>query len=38
MVRGGIPNTIREVWTDVRGKVNGKWVYMLNHAEILPGT
>ena len=27
---------IREVWTDVRRKVNGRWVYVLDHAEVLP--
>ena len=37
MVRKGVPNTVTEVWTDARRKVDGKWVYMLNHAEILPG-
>jgi ketosteroid isomerase-like protein len=38
MVRGGVPSTVRELWTDARRKVDGRWVYMLNHAEILAGT
>ena len=38
MIRNGVPCTVREVWTDVRRKRNGKWVYMLGHAEVLPGT
>ena len=27
---------ITEVWTDVRRKINGNWVYVLDHAEVLP--
>jgi ketosteroid isomerase-like protein len=38
IVRAGVSNTIREVWTDVRRKVDGKWSYVLDHAEVLPGT
>jgi ketosteroid isomerase-like protein len=26
---------LREVWTDVRRKLNGRWVYVLDHAELL---
>jgi len=25
-----------EVWTDVRRKINANWVYVLDHAEVLP--
>ena len=33
----GKVTTLCEVWTDVRRLVDGNWVYLLNHAEILPG-
>ncbi len=33
-LRGEITK-IREVWTDVRRKIDGRWVYVLDHAEIL---
>lgn len=38
MVKGGRVSTIKEVWTDVRCRVGGEWLYVLDHAEILPGT
>ncbi len=28
---------LTEIWTDVRRQVNGRWVYVLDHAEALPG-
>lgn len=34
---GGI-EVVGEVWTDVRKQVKGRWVYLLDHAEVLPGT
>jgi ketosteroid isomerase-like protein len=27
---------ITEVWTDVRREINGRWVYVLDHAEVIP--
>jgi len=27
-----------EIWTDVRKKINGRWVYLLDHAHALPPT
>jgi ketosteroid isomerase-like protein len=38
MRKGNSLSTLREVWTDVRREVRGKWVYMLDHAEVLLGT
>jgi hypothetical protein len=38
MKRGDVVSAVREVWTDVRCRVNGKWVYKLDHTEVLPGT
>ena len=38
MVKRGQVRTIKEVWTDVRCRVDGKWLYVLDYAEILPGT
>jgi ketosteroid isomerase-like protein len=38
MRKGNDHSTLREVWTDVRCEVRGKWVYMLDHAEVLLGT
>jgi uncharacterized protein (TIGR02246 family) len=32
----GVPTRLTEIWTDVRRKVNGRWVYVLDHAEVLP--
>jgi len=31
-----VKTKLTEVWTDVRRKVNGRWVYVLDHAEVLP--
>ena len=33
----GSVRTFCEVWTDVRRRVDGNWVYLLGHAEIIPG-
>lgn len=33
--RGNI-SKVTEIWTDVRRKVNGDWVYVLDHAEVAP--
>ena len=33
----GSTTVVGEVWTDVRRRVNGRWVYVLDHAEVLPG-
>lgn len=30
-----VPTRLTEIWTDVRRKVNGRWVYVLDHAEVL---
>jgi ketosteroid isomerase-like protein len=34
--KGGDETQVREIWTDVRKKVNGRWVDVLDHAEVLP--
>ena len=34
--KAGKTTKVTEVWTDVRRKVNGRWVYVLDHAEVLP--
>ena len=36
LTRDGEVKVMKEVWTDVRRKVNGRWVYVLDHAELLP--
>jgi ketosteroid isomerase-like protein len=36
LTKGGKVKVMTEVWTDVRRKVNGRWVYVLDHAELLP--
>jgi uncharacterized protein (TIGR02246 family) len=36
LTKSGQTTRISEVWTDVRRKVNGSWVFVLDHAEILP--
>lgn len=33
----GNVRTLCEVWTDARRRVGGNWVYLLDHAEIIPG-
>jgi len=38
MRKGKDVSTLREVWTDLRRNVRGNWSYVLNHAEVLPGT
>jgi len=35
LTKGGKVKAMTEVWTDVRRKVNGRWVYILDHAELL---
>ena len=32
----GKQSKVTELWTDVRRKVNGEWVYALDHAEVVP--
>ena len=32
----GTKTKLTEIWTDVRREVNGRWVYVLDHAEALP--
>jgi hypothetical protein len=32
----GPPQEIRERWTDLRRKIDGRWVYVLDHAHALP--
>lgn len=34
--KAGQRTQVREIWTDVRRKVNGRWVDVLDHAEVLP--
>jgi ketosteroid isomerase-like protein len=34
--KAGEESKLTEIWTDVRRKVNGRWVYVLDHAELLP--
>ncbi len=34
----GEDETQSEVWTDVRRLSNGRWVYVLSHREVLPGS
>ena len=34
--KAGEVNRLTEAWTDVRQKVNGRWVYVMDHAEVLP--
>ncbi len=34
----GKDDTHSQIWTDVRRLVNGRWVYVLSHREVLPGT
>lgn len=34
--KAGESTRVTEIWTDVRRKVNGRWVYVLDHAEALP--
>jgi len=34
--KAGEVNRLTEAWTDVRHKVNGQWVYVMDHAEALP--
>jgi hypothetical protein len=36
LAKAGETTSIKEIWTDVRRKVNGRWVYVLDHAEGLP--
>jgi ketosteroid isomerase-like protein len=36
LLKAGKVTIMAEVWTDVRRKVNGRWVYVLDHAELLP--
>ena len=37
MGSNGSTNVVGEVWTDVRRRVNGRWVYIIDHSEMLPG-
>jgi len=34
--KNGQPQQLTERWTDVRRKVRGRWVYVLDHAHALP--
>jgi len=34
--KAGEESKLAEIWTDVRRVVNGRWVYVLDHAEALP--
>lgn len=34
--KNGRQTKLTEIWTDVRRKVNDRWVYVLDHAEALP--
>ncbi len=36
LTKAGEVKMVREIWTDVRRKVNGRWVYVLDHAEVMP--
>ena len=38
MHANGHVSSVREVWTDVRCQLRGRWVYVLDHAEMLPGS
>jgi hypothetical protein len=31
----GISQKVAELWTDVRRKANGRWVYVMDHAHAL---
>lgn len=33
--RAGAVSRLTEIWTDVRREVNGRWVYVMDHAEAL---
>jgi ketosteroid isomerase-like protein len=33
--KDGSLTTLREVWTDVRQKIGGRWIYVLDHAHVL---
>lgn len=33
--KGEVQSKLSEIWSDVRRKVNGRWVYVLDHAEVL---
>lgn len=35
LTKAGEVKMVQEIWTDVRRKVNGKWVYVLDHAEVV---
>lgn len=37
MASNGNTDVVGEVWTDVRRRVNGRWVYIIDHSELLPG-
>lgn len=37
MASNGSTDVVGEVWTDVRRRVNGRWVYIIDHSELLPG-
>jgi uncharacterized protein (TIGR02246 family) len=32
----GPPTQLREVWTDLRRKIDGRWVCVLDHVQVLP--
>ena len=34
--KAGEVSRLTEIWTDVRREVNGHWVYVMDHAEVLP--
>lgn len=36
--RDGPPQQFTERWTDVRRKIGGRWVYVLDHAHALPAS
>ena len=33
--KDGSVNKLTERWTDVRGKIGGRWIYVLDHAHAL---
>jgi ketosteroid isomerase-like protein len=33
--KAGVVSRLTEIWTDVRREVNGRWVYVMDHAEAL---
>jgi ketosteroid isomerase-like protein len=36
LIKAGKASRLTEIWTDVRHEVNGRWVYVMDHAEALP--